>query len=429
MDKVLAEWDRAVANARKLSNYAADLERRQGEARVRRDDRAVGVYATEIAFARKAEAEADAKARKLQDAYSHALDIRIIDCPPPRGTTGGGATGGGTTGGGTTGGGTSTGGTTGGGTSVGGGNRGGNRGGGARPPCPPGRQPINVGPNNKVGSRARDNQRAANAVTGAVAGLLGGGGGGGGSDGPRLVRCRLGGRESTVFSDAATGVALRVGARRTREGVVVYAGIEESPDKGTFQTAFVENSGGDRQAPSDVGACKLWGSWSLTVSWTRTTYVDGQEVSRESGGWRQQGAFAIPGVTSSGDRPDGLWRRLGFSNASNGAREIALTYRLSPADLAAGPVTVVIHVTRPGGDPVTTVPFVLKMIEGPTGFVFAQAQEGDCGQPLALLPAQNPLGPEPAPPGGLEVGLDLIGVVLRPLNPLQEGEAGRLPLG
>lgn len=239
-------------------------------------------------------------------------------------------------------------------------------------PCPPEKQPISVGPNNRVGSSARTRQRATNAVLGAVSGLIGGGGGGG-SQGPDLVRCRLGERESTVFSDPATGVALRVAARRTGAGVEIYAGVERSPDSGTFQTAFLENGDGAAQAPRDVGVCGLWGEWSLSVSWTRTTYQDGAMVSRQSGGWERSGQFAMPGVLSTAERPDGLWRRLGFSNASHGARQIALRYAVTPADLAAGPLQVVIHVSRPSTDPVTTVPFVLLMSENPHGFTFTRA--------------------------------------------------------
>ncbi len=356
-------------------------------------------------------------------ALAQALNDCERNCPPPQQsgeTTGsppgnpetpkpggsGGTSGDGT--GGTSTGGTSTGGTSTGGTSTGGTgrtDRGGSSGAGGRTesgslggnvresePCPPEKRPIIVGPNNRVGSSARARQRATNAVLGALSNLAGGGGGGGGgSSGPDLVRCHLGDRESTVFSDPASGVSLRVGARRGRNGVEVYAGVETSPDNGTFQTAFLQNAAGAEQAPRDVGVCGLWGSWSLSVSWTRTTYENGQVINRESGGWERAGQFAIPGVVSTSDRPDGLWRRLGFSNASHGARQIAMQYQVTPADLAAGPVQVVIHVTRPSGDPVTTVPFVLLMTEGPRGFTFTRAPS-DCPPDRAEAGSRVPAG-------------------------------------
>jgi hypothetical protein len=124
----------------------------------------------------------------------------------------------------------------------------------------------------------------------------------------------------------------------------------------------------------------MWGEWSLTVSWTRTEYVNGQMVSQTSGGYSRNGSFDLPGMVSSDGAPQGLWRQLGFSNASHGARGVALTYHLPKAALADGPVTLLVHVTRPSLNPVTTQPFVLLMSEGAKGISFAQApvEDTDC---------------------------------------------------
>ena len=275
------------------------------------------------------------------------------------------------------------------------------------PPCPPkeGRDPITVGPNGKVGSGARLRAKVGGMALGALAGALGagGGGGGGGSDGPNLWTCKIKDSEYTVFDDPATGVSLRVGAKRAKDGkVVIFSEIARSPDKGTFQTAFLESPmTGETQAPGDVGPCDLWGEWKLTVSWTKTTYVDGQMVSQEHGGWQKTGLFSIPGVLSKVDAPDGLWKRMGFSNASNGAREIGMIFDVPPG---GGPLTFVIHVTRPKGDPVMTVPFVLTMTEGPNGFVFTKAEDPPCPPstrareaPLPPPEDNTPLPPAPAP--------------------------------
>lgn len=279
------------------------------------------------------------------------------------------------------------------------------------PPCPPkeGRDPITVGANSKVGSGARLRAKVGGMALGALAGALGaGGGGGGGSDGPDLWTCKIKESEYTVFDDPVTGVSLKVGAKRAKGGkVVIFSEIARSPDKGTFQTAFLENPmTGETQPPGDVGPCDLWGEWKLTVSWTKTTYVDGQMVSQESGGWQETGRFSIPGVLSKVDAPDGLWKRMGFSNASNGAREIGMIYDVPPG---GGPLTFVIHVTRPRGDPVMTVPFVLTMTEGPNGFAFTKAGAEDCPPdtttisdgPRPVAPA-GPAGPSTTarPPGG-----------------------------
>ncbi len=255
-------------------------------------------------------------------------------------------------------------------------------------PCPPkqGRDPIVVGPNSRVGSGAQLRSKVGGMALGALAGALGaggGGGGGGGSDGPQLWTCKIKDSEYTVFNDPVTGVSLGVAAKTVKGGkMVLFSKIMKSPDKGTFQTAFLERpSTGQTIAPSDVGPCDLWGEWKLTVSWTRSTYVDGQLVSQESGGWSEGGLFRIPGMLSKVDAPDGLWKRMGFSNASNGAREMGAIFDVQPA---GEPLTLVVHVTRPKGDPVTTVPFVLTLTQGADGKIgFTEAEEEPCPEETA----------------------------------------------
>lgn len=247
--------------------------------------------------------------------------------------------------------------------------------GGGHCPTPP--KPIVVGPNSKVGSGARTRQKAMNTAIGLVGGLLGGGGsplggGGGGSGGPEVVQCRIRDSEMTVFTDPETGVSLRVGARRVKDVVTVFAGIGKSPDSGTFQSAFLQRDDGSEQGPGKLGICELWGEWSLSVSWTKETYVNDRLVSRQEGGWSKSGTFSLPGVATASVQP-GLWRSLGFSNASHGARQIMAQYRLPAAELATQPVRMVVHVTRPSQDPVTTAPFVLLMREGPKGLTFEKA--------------------------------------------------------
>ncbi len=238
-------------------------------------------------------------------------------------------------------------------------------------PRPP-EQPLYVGPNDKVGSGARLQGKLVSTALGIVGGLLGGHGSG--SAGPTLAKCRIDDSEMTAFSDPASGVALKVGAKRDGDLVTVFATIDEAPDSGTFQTSYLENENGERQAPSDIGICKLWGEWSISVSWTKTTYVNDRMVSRESGGWSKGGEFNLPGTVSTADAPDGIWKRLGFSNASHGARQIVMRYAL-PAAAEPGPVDLIVHITRPEGDPVMTVPFMMRMTEGPKGFTFAPADQ------------------------------------------------------
>lgn len=274
-------------------------------------------------------------------------------------------------------------------------------------PCPPkkteGRDPITVGPNGKVGSGARLKSKLGGMALGALAGAAGlGGGGGGGGDGPDLWTCKIKDSEYTIFNDPASGLSIGVAAKAVKGGkTVVFTKIFKAPDKGTFQAAFLERpSTGQTIAPSDIGPCDLWGEWKLTVSWTKTTYVDGQLVKQESGGWSEGGLFRIPGMLSKVDEPDGLWKRMGFSNASNGAREMGAIFDVQPN---GEPLTYVVHVTRPKGDPVTTVPFILTLTQGPDGKIaVTKAEEEPCpeektGSDVATQPLPNGGGALSAP--------------------------------
>jgi hypothetical protein len=229
------------------------------------------------------------------------------------------------------------------------------------------RQTISVGANDAVGAGARRREQVVGAVTGAVGSVLGVSGGG---RGPELERCRVRDRDMTRFENG--DVALDVFARRNGNTVTVFADIAASPDSGTFQTALLMNQNGQTLAPTDVGICDLYGQWRLSVSWTRTTYQDGQQVGQDSGGWSETGQLGVPGLESPANAPDGLWKRLGFSNASHGARRVVMTFELTAEQLAQDGAVLVVHVTRPGQDPVTTVPFSVILEETPAGILLAR---------------------------------------------------------
>jgi hypothetical protein len=266
-------------------------------------------------------------------------------------------------------------------------------------PCPPkqGRKPIVVGPNGKVGSGAKLAKDLGKQAMGMIGGALGLGGGGGGGGEPQLYKCRIKDSEMTLFDDPATGVSLKVGAKRGKGDTVnIFSTIARSPDQGTFQTAFLEKPGGQVQAPFDVGPCDLWGEWKLTVSWTKDTYVDGQLVDHQEGGWSEGGKFVIPGMLSKVDAPSGMWKQMGFSSASHGARQAFMAFKVPPG---GGPMTFVVHVTRPKGDPVTTVPFVMTMTETAPGvFSFAKGEAAPDCPPVEIANTVAHAEEAPLPP-------------------------------
>ncbi|MGH6786209.1 MAG: hypothetical protein ACREBO_05220, partial [Novosphingobium sp.] len=262
--------------------------------------------------------------------------------------------------------------------------------------CPPlgkrqVRLPIEVGSRGKVGSGAYAKKKAISTIGGLLGGVLpGGGGGGGGKGGPPVADCRIKDSEKTVFTDPATGISLRVGAKQVGDTLAVFADVLKSPDSGTFQGGWIEQPGGDLLAPRRADICELYGEWTLTVSWTQTTYTDGVMTSQSSGGYQQSGVFSLPGMVSTDQAPAGLWKQLGFSNASHGAREVALQYPLRAGELAREPRHLLLHVTRPGQDTVTTAPFDLVLTQGDKGIAItggpavAPAEE-DCPEPPATM--------------------------------------------
>lgn len=239
------------------------------------------------------------------------------------------------------------------------------------------RQPILVGDNDDVGSGARRREQATGAATGLLRGALGLRGGGsrnrGRDRGPEVSRCRFNSRDMISVANAAGDTALDVLGQRRNDQITIFADIDQSPDSGTFQAVMLQNQHGQLLAPSDVRICDLYGEWRLSVSWTRTTYRNGRQTSRETGGWSETGLFGIPGLGGErGETPVGLWGQLGFSSASHGARQVAMTFDLSEAQLQLDGAILLVHVTRPGDDPVMTTPFALMLDETANGLELAQ---------------------------------------------------------
>lgn len=246
--------------------------------------------------------------------------------------------------------------------------------------------PLRVGTHSEVGSGARATQKAGetagNLLGSALGGLSRGGGfgigpmggrggsmmnaplhSGSSSDQPATKPDPIPQSEKRIFTDPASGVRLAVGGKMTPEGLLVSASILDSPDDGTFQDIHLQNPEGQLAGPIEYLIYELYQDWSLKVWWTRDTFVNGQHVKHEEGGWSASGrnflgTFALP------REGEGLWKRLGFSNAAKGARSLGALFPLAPETAQTVPFNLVIHITRPGQEVVTTVPFVLAMPPG-----------------------------------------------------------------
>ncbi len=151
-----------------------------------------------------------------------------------------------------------------------------------------------------------------------------------------------------------------------KDGLIVSTYIENAPGDGTFQTVFIENPDGQRAGPTDYLVYELYGEWALMVSWTYDKWVDGKHVEHREGGWDESGRVLL-GTFKVPAENNGIWKKLGFNNAVKGILGLGTEFPITREQLKSNPVNLVIHITRPNEDPVTTVPFIFRLSLTPSG--------------------------------------------------------------
>ena len=246
-------------------------------------------------------------------------------------------------------------------------------------PEPASNEAITVGPNSEIGSKADFKEKTKKKVAGvaakAITGLLGIGSGGGSSkyDGPITERDPIKKKHKLKSKDKDVKRELLTGGSFTPEGLLISNDIKKAPGNGTFQTIYLENPRGWRIMPIGTYLYEIWRNWKLSVSWTKDTYVDGEHVKHEEGGWTESWSelLASGEETIYGEVADKgpLWEQLGFNTAVSGARSIGTVFPITEDMLAAEPMNLVVHVTDPKKDPVITYPYIFAMTPGDDGTV------------------------------------------------------------
>jgi len=233
---------------------------------------------------------------------------------------------------------------------------------------PAAHEAITVGANNEVGSRANFKEKAKKKLTGAAIGavgkLIGLGGGGGKSEGPPTYKDPVKKKQKTQVRDRKAKRNFLAGGIITPAGLLVSNNIKKSPGKGTFQTIYLQNPSGWRLMPIGLYMYEIWQDWKLSVSWTRDTYVNGEHVKHEEGGWSEQWSVLTKRgeETIYGEVPEvPIWEQLGFNTAVSGARSLGALFPVSAQMLANGRWNLVVHVTDPKKDPVVTVPYIFEL--------------------------------------------------------------------
>lgn len=246
------------------------------------------------------------------------------------------------------------------------------------PPTPFG--PIKIGPQLKFGSGASNTAKdvAKGVLGGLIGGILGGGGGGGGPSGmgetadrPPLDTNPF--RKMNTFTDSNTGTAICLAGKQTEKGVLIATGVEKGDGKPTIHSITLHRDDDcSIMMPDKYFLYELWANWWISVSWTRTTYVDNQAVKRESGGWSSSGSELIGRGVFAADQAgeDSVWKHFGFDRATGGAKTVGAEFQnLAKGGVVKLPDKAVVHITQPDKDPVTTVPFVFRVSQKTEGML------------------------------------------------------------
>lgn len=223
----------------------------------------------------------------------------------------------------------------------------------------------------------------------ALGSLVGGFLGGGRKQEPDLYKDPIKRRDKERIDHPDEDARLRIGGRMYEDGMLISARVDRARGKGTFHTVFLEKPDCSRVWPEQYLGYGLWGSWSLSVSVTKTTssYRNGELVDRSvaRSGWSKSGDFDFSKDFSLWDEVAGdqelkllldpdeaflaqlrreigppAWQEMGFAEPSQGIREAGAMFRVTPADITPGTIAVV-HITRVEDGRYQTVGFPLTM--------------------------------------------------------------------
>ncbi len=245
-------------------------------------------------------------------------------------------------------------------------------------------KPVIIGPREKFGYG--DEQKTAEvgkAALGILGGFLGGGslGGGGGSpfsggssggDKPRLADDPI--RDKQTFTDAQTGTAIKVGGQYRPDGkLLVSVDVNKAEDKGVVHQAAMERlqylpSGGcatQVAEPIEWLHYEIWEDWWAKIRIQRYESVNGGPWRKtHDTGWRDWGSgsrLLESGTMTADQIPRTAWGSMGADRAFGGPRSAGAVFDPGKAMVTGQPAAerLVVHVSQPGKDPVTTIPFTL----------------------------------------------------------------------
>jgi hypothetical protein len=240
--------------------------------------------------------------------------------------------------------------------------------------------------------------KAASAAMGKlIGGLLGGGGSS--KKKPNLYKDPIKKKFKEKFDHPSGAARIQLGGQQYADGLLLSARVDKAKGKGTFHTMFLEKPDCTRIWPVQYLGYKLWGSWSLSVSVTKTTssYRDGKLVDRnvDKSGWSKSGNFDVSRGFSLWDDvfddelklvldPDQAylaqlrreigspaWREMGYGEPTEGIRSAGGLFKLQPEELTEGTIAV-IHITEVNEGRYQTLGFPLRFAAGEKGMLSFQ---------------------------------------------------------
>jgi hypothetical protein len=178
---------------------------------------------------------------------------------------------------------------------------------------------------------------------------------------------------------------IKVGGQYRPDGkLVVSVDVDSAKDKGVVHQAAME-----RMQPLADGSCgrqiaepvewlhySIWEDWWAKIRIQRYESVDGGPWRRtHDSGWQDWGSgtrLLGSGTLSADQIPGTAWGSMGADRAFGGPRAAGAVFDPGKPQIVgqpAGNERLVVHVTQPGKDPVTTVPFSLYPTYGADGRV------------------------------------------------------------
>lgn len=240
-------------------------------------------------------------------------------------------------------------------------------------------RPISIGPREKFGyGEKQKSAEVGKAAMGMLGGMLGGRLGGGpaqmqpASRPSSLASDPVRGKQS--FTDAKTGTAIQVGSQYRPDGkLLVSVNVDRAGDKGVVHQVALE-----RLVPLADGSCApqgmlpsgwlhydVWEDWWSKIRIQKYESVDGGPWRQTyDSGWRDWGSgtnLLGGGAMPASEIGGTAWGSMGADRAFGGPKAAGALFDAGAPRVvdAPSPERLVIHVSQPGQDPVTTVPFTL----------------------------------------------------------------------